>query len=240
MMCMRRFSPDELNKIRQLAMDGESLRGISNKLNCNRSAIQYHYAKIKGKRSRQKDFFVENLSDLELGWLVGLYAGDDSRNFRKKTYSYSVKFALNTHEYPIIEYVEGLLSQCGIKTWRSIEQKRVYVRCINKKLYEFTKTCLAWTGTRKSYSVRLSDLSAYNENFLFGFLCGIIDADGGTKRLHISTSSEELANNIQSICDKIGIHSKRHRYDVFHIYLKKPEYLAVCHRLGFSSIKHKN
>ena len=96
---------------------------------------------------------IEKLVDLELGWLIGCYAGDGSRHLRKQDYSYSIKFALNENEYMIVERVEFFLSKCGLKTWRSIEGKRVYVRCKNKKFYYFVEKYLRWEGTRKSKSV---------------------------------------------------------------------------------------
>ena len=91
-----------------------------------------------------------------------MYAGDGSRHLRQGFYSYEVKFALNENEYPIVEFVELLLLRCGMKTRRSVYGRRVYVR--------------------------LANFTSYSVDFLFGFLCGLIDADGGTKRLYISTS----------------------------------------------------
>jgi len=237
---MRRFTQEDLSKIRELTQTGASLREISSLLKRSKSSVQYPYAKIKGKKPRQKDLSIGNLSMLELGWLFGFYAGDGSRNFRKKTYSYEVKFALNVREYAIVEYVEKLLRECGVKSWRCIDQKRVYVKCLNKSLYILFEKHLRWEGTRKSSSVRLTEPSSHGDDFLFGFLCGVIDADGGTKRLYISTSSEMLANDIREICVKLNIASKTYQYDVFHIYLRKSDYLSVCEKFGFSSIKHRN
>ncbi len=237
---MRRFAQEELSKILELTQNGASLHEISFLLKRSKSSVQYHYAKVKGKQPRQKDLLIGSLSKLELGWLCGFYAGDGSRNFRKKTYSYEVKFALSTREYHIVEYVEKLLLKCGVRSWRCINQKRVYVKCLNKSLYGFFEKYLKWEGTKKSNSVRLISPSFHGDDFLFGFLCGIIDADGGTKRLYISTSSEKLADNIREICARLNIASKTYQYDVFHIYLKKPDYLNVCKKFGFSSLKHKS
>jgi hypothetical protein len=237
---MRRFAQEDLSKIRELTQNGASLREISSLLKRSKSSVQYHYAKIEGKKPRQKDLLIGNLSTPELGWLFGFYTGDGSRNLRKKTYSYEVKFALNIREYAIVEYVEKLLLECGVRSWRYIDQKRVYVKCLNKNLYEFVEKYLKWEGTKKSRSVRLASPSSHGDDFLFGFLCGIIDADGGTKRLYISTSSEKLADNIREISAKLNIASKTYRYDVFHIYLRKSDYLNVCKKFGFSSIKHRS
>jgi len=75
-------------------------------------------------------------------------------------------------------------------------------------------------------------------DFLFGFLCGLIDADGGTKRLYISTSSKRLADNVQEIYNKLGIASKTCQYDIFHIRMSKSDFRKICQKYEFSSIKH--
>jgi len=193
----------------------------------------------KMARVREKKLFIERLTDKERGWLIGCYAGDGSRCFRKKAYSYEVKFALNENEYPIVERVEEYLSKCGMKTRRSIDRTRVYVRCQSKMLFASVEKSLLWYGKKKSKSVRLKDVSSCSDNFLFGFLCGLIDADGGTKRLYISTSSRELAQNVEEICSRVGITTKTHEYDVFHIYLSKPDFQKTSQQYDFSSIKHR-
>ena len=52
-------------------------------------------------------------------------------------------------------------------------------------------------GRHQKIQIRhLADFSSYSDDFLFGFLCGIIDAEGGTKKLYISTSSANVSENI--------------------------------------------
>jgi hypothetical protein len=239
MVLMRRFTKDELHEIRILAEDGASLKVIASKLKRHKSAIQYHAAKLRGRRAREKKLLIERLTDKERGWLIGCYAGDGSRYFRKEAYQYEVKFALNENEYPIVERVEAYLLKCGMKTRRSIDRTRVYVRCQSKKLFESVEEWLSWQGRKKSKSVGLRDVSSYSNDFLFGFLCGLIDADGGTKRLYISTSSQELTRNIEEICGRIGIATKTHEYDVFHISLNRSDFHKACQQYDFSSIKHR-
>jgi len=239
MILMRRFTEDELHEISKLLEDGTSLRVIASKLARHKSAIQYHAAKLRGRRPREKELFIERLTDKERGWLIGCYAGDGSRYFRKKAYSYEVKFALNENEHPIVERVEEYLSKCGMKTRRSIDRTRVYVRCQGKKMFESVEKSLSWYGKKKSKSVRLRDVLSCSDDFLFGVLCGLIDADGGTKRLYISTSSQKLAQNVEEICGRLGIATKTHEYDVFHIYLDKSDFQKTCRQHEFSSIKHR-
>ena len=236
---MRRFSKSELLRINELAERGASLKEISSKMGRCKSAVQYHVAKLRGTRAREKELFAERLTDKELGWLVGCYAGDGSRHLRQGFYSYEVRFALNENEYPIVEFVELLLLRCGMKTRRSVYGKRVYVRCQSKRLFEFVEKYLLWEGRKKSRSVRLANFTSYSVDFLFGFLCGLIDADGGTKQLYISTSSKRLADNVQEICNKLGIASKTCQYDVFHIRMSKSDFRKICQKYEFSSIKHR-
>jgi len=235
---MRRFSKGEILRINELAEKGASLREISVKMGRCKSAVQYHVVKLRGVRAKEKELFAGRLTDKELGWLIGCYAGDGSRHLRQGFYSYEVKFALNDSEYPIVKFVELLLLKCGMKTRRSVYGKRVYVRCQSKRLFEFVEKYLLWDGRKKSRSVRLANFASYSEDFLFGFLCGLIDADGGTKKLYISTSSKRLADNVQDICNKFGIASKIREYDVFHIRMSKSDFRKICQKYEFSSIKH--
>jgi hypothetical protein len=238
-MLMKRFSDDELRKISKLVENGASLKEISSQMNRSKSSVQYQVVKLKGKKPRERELQVENLSNKELGWLIGCYAGDGSRNLRKKNYSYEVKFALNEKEYPIVEFVETLLSKCGVNTWRCVDRKRIYVKCKNKKMYHFVEKYLQWEGTKKSTSVRLADISSYSDDFVFGFLCGLIDADGGTKRLYISTSSDKMVENLKEICARLGIAVRVYEYDVFHIYLRMADFRKAGQKFGFSSFKHR-
>ena len=105
---MKRFSPTELNHIKTLVEKGASLNEISAQTGRCKSAVQYHVAKVRAKNPREKTMNIEKLVDLELGWLIGCYAGDGSRHLRKQDYSYSIKFALNENEYTIVERVESL------------------------------------------------------------------------------------------------------------------------------------
>lgn len=236
---MKRFSDDELRMISKLVENGASLKEISSQMSRSKSSVQYQVVKLKGKKPRERELQVENLSNKELGWLIGCYAGDGSRNLRKKNYSYEVKFALNEKEYPIAEFVEGLLSKCGVNTWRCMDGKRIYVKCKNKKMYHFVERYLQWEGTKKSTSVRLANISSYSDDFVFGFLCGLIDADGGTKRLYISTSSENMLETLKEVCARLGIAVRVYEYDVFHIYLRMANFRKACQKYGFSSFKHR-
>jgi hypothetical protein len=236
---MKRFSDHELRMISKLVENGASLKKISSQMSRSKSSVQYQVVKLKGKKLRERELQVENLSNKELGWLIGCYAGDGSRNLRKKNYSYEVKFALNEKEYPIVEFVEALLSKCGVNTWRCVDSKRIYVKCKNKKMYHFVEKYLQWEGTKKSTSVRLADTSSYSDDFVFGFLCGLIDADGGTKRLYISTSSEKMMKTLKEICARLGIVVRVYEYDVFHIYLRMADFRKAGQKFSFSSFKHR-
>ena len=138
-MLMKRFSDDELRLIGKLVGNGASLTEISSQMSRSKSSVQYQVVKLKGKKLRERELQIENLSNKELGWLIGCYAGDGSRNLRKKNYSYEVKFALNEKEIPIVEFVEALLLKCGVNTWRCVDGKRIYVKCKNKKIYQLVE-----------------------------------------------------------------------------------------------------
>ena len=91
---MKRFSKNELQKIRELVDKGASLNVISSQMDRGNSSVQYQVAKLKGKKARAKELRFSNLSEKELGWVIGCYAGDGSRNLRKNSYSYAVKFCV--------------------------------------------------------------------------------------------------------------------------------------------------
>ncbi len=236
---MKRLSKGEIYKIHELIMRGVSLREISSKMGYSKSTIQYHATRLRGKRPREKELLIERLTDGEVGWLIGCYTGDGSRYFRRETYSYEVKFALNRNEHLIAKFIEVILLKCGMKTRRSLEGERMYIKCQSKRLFKFMEKYLSWNSRRKSISVRLQAPLSYSDNFLFGFLCGLIDSDGGTRRLYISTSSKSLADNVREICNELRINTKTYVYDVYHVYLRRSDFNEACQKYKFSPVKFK-
>jgi orotate phosphoribosyltransferase-like protein len=71
---MKRLTRDETNKIIELIRKGLSLNRVANKLSRSKSTIYYYYKKLNKRRKLKVDF--QNLTDKELGYLVGLFAGD--------------------------------------------------------------------------------------------------------------------------------------------------------------------
>jgi predicted transcriptional regulator len=90
---MKRLTRDEINKIIELIRKGVSLNRVANKLSRSKSTIYYYYKKLNKRRKLKVDF--QNLTDKELGYLVGLFAGDGNLDFRKSNYSYRVVFNFN-------------------------------------------------------------------------------------------------------------------------------------------------
>ena len=110
------------------------------------------------------------------------------------------------------KYLASLIEKMNLKTnmffrkykneWSLIE-----VRVYSKDFYNFLKKYLIWDG-KKRYTVGLKeDISNYNNDFLRGFIRGLMDTDGFVEVCNVAFGvvSKKLALNFRDILNKFGI-----------------------------------
>lgn len=210
----QRLTEDEKMLLKKLTLEGDSLSIIMKKTGLGKTTIHYNVKKYK---ARQKKELINNLSDEKVGQLMGAFAGDgsyyywpwkiDRGGLHRVKYNLSLKTDLN---YAL--HLFGLLRQLNLNPFISKRiKKNLAELCVNSQAYiEFIREFLIWEGKR-TYSIRLKQgLDKYSEEFLKGFVRGLMDTDGYVEVSNVSCgcTSRRLMKNLAAILDKFDLKYK--------------------------------
>lgn len=244
---MKRLTKDQIREIKELHIN-LSLRSIQNKLNIPLSTIQYH---LRDKnRARIKKIIVPN-SKFLIGEMIGAFAGDGnyyhdtSWNASKHNITYSLSFKKDK-EYA--EYLKKGLKSLGLNV---LEYTRTYngknssieLRVSSIELINLIKKNIVWSD-KKTYSVHLSKkIEDYENDFLFGFVRGIMDTDGfvETSGLGCGLISRQLIENMKDILESINIKPKItvkkrvNRKDLYLLRIHSRDLKKYYEEIGFSN-----
>lgn len=215
---MERLARDETNKIIELIRKGVSLNRVSNKLSRSKITIYYYYKKLNKRRKLKVDF--QNLTNKELGYMIGLFADDGNLDFRKSNYSYRVVFNFNLKsESKIKKKLFTIIKKSGLDPFVINYSRRNTQRlvCISKKLYEFLKNFFVYTKTIRgerfiNKKSRLQSFENWSKEFKMVFISGLIDSDGyvgnykGSPFVIIAIESEVFSNQITQILKELNTH----------------------------------
>jgi intein/homing endonuclease len=108
---------------------------------------------------------IENINNKEIGYVLGLLAGDGYMIHDKKSRHYNVEFYLNSiRDKKIIEFISILLNRMELIVQRYLDKRFncLRIRASSKELYNFIK----------------GDIFKENDDFKIGFISGFIDSDG--------------------------------------------------------------
>jgi hypothetical protein len=151
---------------------------------------------MRGRKS--KVLLIKEISNKELGYLIGLFAGDGYMFHDKKGRHYSVEFHLNSdRDKEIIKITLKLLERIGLKTM--IYQDK---RCNCKRIRTYSKEFF-----------QLIKMESYKEDseFGIGFVSGFIDSDGYYNKknstLEIINTDMEKLKRAKAFLDKIKVNS---------------------------------
>ncbi len=139
---------------------------------------------------------INALSDSEKGYLIGLYFGDGYLHYDKGRH-YRINFYFNPKkDCDIVNYTILLLKKIQLSPYTMLHHSCIIVRVNSKLFYNFLK---------------FFQLQVYeaNENFILGFLSGLIDSDGYVRKgdIVISNKSKKLLTKVQFFCKTIDIYS---------------------------------
>ncbi len=152
----------------------------------------------------------QNLSQKEMGYVIGLFLGDGHAEHNEKDRHYSVSFFLNAQKDQdiqniLIQYLTRLNLRPNIRKDKRCEVNRIRV---HSKLFYFFLT--------KQENVILKDGYNINRtNFLLGILCGFIDAEGYVSpRSSISIAQKDgrLMHIMKEICEMFNIRCTIKKY----------------------------
>ena len=157
-----------------------------------------------------KEINMNFSSDIELGEVIGIFAGDGHLCFDKKRYHYIVQISSSLRNYDYICYVKLLFEKCFNTKfyWHKNGDRRNIIK-ISKIIFKFFENeYLKFNRHKKSKTVSIKEIPS--NDFKIGFLRGFLDTDGtvcetkyGT-RVAFYTSSPKLAGQIKELIKEFG------------------------------------
>ncbi len=213
----QRLSSEELLLIRKLTDEGKSLNYLSNLIKVGKPTIYYQVRKFK---PRIKKDFIVNLTDFQIGELIGAFAGDGNyshkgydRNYPRKSIQHRIRYFLTfSKEREYANYLKGLLANLNLNPYIVERDKSVLIVTVgSKEFINFIKEYLVWESD-KTYTIRLKKrISEYSDDFLCGFARGLMDTDGFLNSGNVACAciSKELINNLSDIFTKFNMEITR-------------------------------
>jgi len=213
----QRLSNNDKELIKQKTLLGESLNKISKSMQLNKNTVYYNVRKFKPRVNRE--ILIHNLSDTQVGELIGAFAGDGSyyhQNYspiKKNSTQHRIRYHLSFRDdWNYTRYLFSLLKKINLNPFLIKDEAngRLDISLSSKQFIEFIKCYLIWND-KKTLSICLKkELGDYGENFLRGFARGLMDTDGYVEISNVSCAciSEKLINNLTQIFDRLKIKYK--------------------------------
>lgn len=224
-----RLSNEIKDTLKELTLEGKSLNDISKLTGLGETTIYYQVKSLKPRQWRKMEI---NLSEFEIGELIGAFAGDG--NYYHKDYGsgikgnkdyesgikgnkdcrYRIRYFLSLKsDQEYADYLTNLLKNLNLNPGRYIREKdnTICVDISSKSFIELIKRYLKWDED-KTFTIRLKDdLNFYSEDFLKGFARGLMDTDGSINESNAVCAciSKRLIDNLGEIFNKFQIiHSR--------------------------------
>jgi len=245
----RKLSFDKIENIQMLAKVGLSLKEISAELDVPKTTV-YHYAKNYCKKMTYMD--VNALSEMELGYLVGMFVGDGCFIVKLENGTYVTKSTLDaTRDEDIANFLQGLFEKTSKRVGRRIEKSSIVFRVHSKDFVEFLShhvKCTKQSDSPRNVKV-LINRKKWATLFKLGFIGGLIDSDGhvyyNRKRTRhfgvlIKTANESLRDDIVRILFSLGIKVTTYLAKSYEgSYSGNPRYVVYIPRAELKKVDHK-
>lgn len=205
---MNRLTESEKEKILNFAKGGKSLNKISFETSIPKTTLYYH---LKNHIRKNSQLELKKASEIEIGYILGLFFGDGHFDIRKNNYSYRIVFSFDLRRdkkivKKLIQIFKTMKGKPYIVTFSS--RNTVRVICISKKLFLFLKNFLVYKKLQRGKAIinkkfYLKNIDNWNKDRIRGFIAGIIDSDGHIGRtkynsefITIATFSKKFAQQI--------------------------------------------
>jgi len=204
-----------------------SLRDISNNLHINKTTVYYHARKYCRKMTKLD---LTLLSELEKGYIMGLFLGDGDINRGRKTPRYIVRFSLDAKRDQDISAKLHQIFQKGRKKISIFPRDTTsIVKVCSKELVDYIQTCVEYKRGRENRIKKLRIRKDWTTEFQYGILAGIIDSDGHVHKhlgTEIKTVSPSIFKGIINILKNLGIKAEtKRRNPTENSYSKKTRYI---------------
>lgn len=148
---------------------------------------------------------LSRISEKEKGYVVGFYVGDGNIFVSKTNGIYRLRYFLWYKEIQTQRKLQKILRKLTLapRLYRD-KDNMVVIELHSKEFVSYILSVCNKNGLKKQNS----------NDFLRGFIEGLIDSDGHVQRNYteITTSSSKLKNNIVEVLNKIGISSNIRNY----------------------------
>lgn len=146
---------------------------------------------------------LENLSQKETGYLVGVFIGDGYANYNKKDRHYHVEFHFNSiRDALAIRYVSNLLKTVGLRCFLHKDKRynAIRVRVNSRDLMYFIQK-----ETDKLTNTTL------NKEYSLGLISGFIDAEGyaGNGEILLTQKDKETLELFKKVCESLSVPTKK-------------------------------
>lgn len=206
---VNRLSIDQINRIKELAKAGVSIRKIAEKLNIGKSTVYYHAKDYCQKMTRLN---LDILSEWEKGYIIGLFLGDGDINRGRKNSRYIVRFTLDAKRDRDISLKLRQIFKKGDKKISIFQRNNMLIaKVCSKELVKYIQRFVEYRkkGTKQEKILKIR--KDWSVDFQYGILAGIIDSDGHVHKhlgTEIKTTSPSIFKGINNLLRDLGIEAK--------------------------------
>jgi len=149
---------------------------------------------------------MQNISQQELGYVVGIFIGDGYARYDKCNRHHNVDFYLNSiKDGQIIERLFFILTKSGLNvtTRKDKRYNSIRVRVSSKAFMEFMES--------KESELFESTGQNLGDDYKIGVISGFIDAEGfvGNGEIQLTQRKRETLLIIKRFCDDLGILTRK-------------------------------
>lgn len=222
---VKRLSANQIDRIKDLAKEGVSIRKIAEIFNVSKSTVYYHAKDYCRKMTRLN---LDLLSEWERGYIIGLFLGDGDINKGRKNPRYVVRFTLDAKRDKDISLRLRQIFEKGYKKVSIFRRNNTLVaKVCSKELVKYIQRFVGYRREGTEQEKKLKIRKDWTVDFQYGVLAGIIDSDGHVHKhlgTEIKTVSPSIFKGIVNLLRRLGIKAKIKRRLEEKSYSKKIKY----------------
>lgn len=238
----RRLTQGQIDEIERLAKAGRSIRDISRSLHISKTTVYYHARKYCRKMTKLD---LTLLSELEKGYIAGVFLGDGDINRGRKTQRYIVRFSLDRRrDQDISARLHEIFRKGGKKVSIFPRDATLIVKVCSKELVNYIQTHIEYRRNPDNQTEKtLLTSEDWSQRFQYGILAGVIDSDGHVHKhlgTEVKTVSSTVFRDVLRILTNLGIKAKtKIRQATEESYSKKQRYVMYIPSAQMKANKRK-
>ena len=197
----------EIQKIKNLAKNGQSVNQIKEQLELPKSTVYYHFRKEVGQKQKENQLKIPDDPEFK-GELCGIFAGDGSYHYYPEKYKHDIRISLNFKDNYWEELKTFLTENLGKEPFliKEKDKNNITLKYTSQSLYQFLKAHLNW-GEDKTLTISLENGHDFDDSFYKGFLRGLIDTDGYKRRDHKRFVFATIVGNFEKTFPHVSLNT---------------------------------